>query len=59
MRRSVVLRCKDESVGNSRRDARLNGRVATFTLVAAGTYEIECARKRATTRVPGPEVTLP
>ena len=56
--RNVVLRCKDESVGPSRRDARLNARVATFTLVAAGTYEIECARKRATTRVPGPEVTI-
>ena len=57
--RNVVLRCKDESVGTSRRDARLKGRVATFNLVAAGSYEIECARKRVTTRVPGPEVTLP
>ena len=56
--RSAVLRCSDETIGTMRRDARLRGGVATFDGLAAGTYEIECARKRTTVRVPGPEALL-
>jgi hypothetical protein len=58
-RPGVALRCNDEAIGTFRRDARLSDRVATFDALAAGTYEIECAGRRATVRVPGaPEVTL-
>ena len=56
--RSAVLRCSDETIGRMRRDARLRGNVATFEGLAAGTYQVECARKRATVRVPGPEALL-
>ncbi|MHC4448841.1 MAG: carboxypeptidase-like regulatory domain-containing protein [Planctomycetota bacterium] len=56
---NVTLRCRDESVGRMRRTARLRGKTASFPLLAAGTYELECNRKRATVRVPGaPEFVL-
>ncbi|MHC4955910.1 MAG: carboxypeptidase-like regulatory domain-containing protein, partial [Planctomycetota bacterium] len=52
--RSAILRCKDQSVGDMRRDARLRGNVASFDQLAPGTYEVEIARKRVSVRVPGP-----
>ena len=58
--RSATLRSDDEGIGPFRREARLTGRVATFDLLGAGSYEIRCGAARATVRVPGPaEVTLP
>jgi len=57
---NVVLRSQDESIGSLRLDERLRGRKASFPLLAPGTYELECNRKRTTVRVPGaPEVELP
>jgi hypothetical protein len=57
--RNVTLRSSDPAIGTFRRNARLAGRVATFDALAAGSYEIECGKKRGTVRVPGPpEVTL-
>jgi len=57
--RNVILRCNDETIGKMRRDGRLAGRVTTFRELAPGTYTVECARKRATIRVPTtPEVAL-
>ena len=57
--RKATLRGRDEMIGDLRREARLAGRVATFRNLAAGTYTVECARKRATVRVPGtPLVSL-
>jgi len=58
--RNVVLRSKDENLGWMRRDARVRGKVATFELLAAGEYQVECNRKRKNVRVPGPpEVSVP
>ncbi|MHC5051162.1 MAG: carboxypeptidase-like regulatory domain-containing protein [Planctomycetota bacterium] len=57
--RSATLRSNDEGIGPLRRDARLSGRVATFDLLGAGTYQVQCGKRRASVRVPGaPEVTL-
>jgi len=56
----AVLRSKDENLGWMRRDERMRGKVATFELLAAGEYQIECNRKRKNVRVPGsPEVQIP
>jgi hypothetical protein len=56
----VRLVSKDQNLGWMRRDERVSDRVATFELLAAGEYEIECNRQRKTIRVPGPpEVQLP
>jgi len=57
----VTLVCNDERIGQLRRTGTLNGnRRATFTELAAGTYQIDCAGKRKTVQVPSPEeVTLP
>jgi len=58
--RNAVLRSKDENLGWMRRDERMRGKVATFELLAAGEYQIECNRKRKNVRVPGSaEVQLP
>jgi len=58
--RNAVLRSKDENLGWMRRDERMRGKVATFELVAAGEYQVECNRKRKNVRVPGPaELQLP
>ena len=58
--RDVVLRTKDESIGQLRRTARLSGRKAGFAFLAPGTYVVECARKKVTVRVPASgEVVIP
>jgi len=57
--RSATLRSDDEGIGPFRREARIAGRVATFDLLGAGTYEVQIGGRRASVRVPGPpEVTL-
>jgi len=56
--RNVVLRCTDPVLGGFRRDARLQDGVATFEALAAGSYRVECARKRKDIRVPTTEVVL-
>jgi len=56
---SATLRSNDEGIGPFRRDTRLSGRVATFDFLGAGTYQVQCGKRRASVRVPGPpEVTL-
>ncbi|MHC4731413.1 MAG: carboxypeptidase-like regulatory domain-containing protein, partial [Planctomycetota bacterium] len=51
--RSATLRSNDEGIGPFRREARLAGRIATFDLLGAGSYQIQCGARRAAVRVPG------